>query len=303
LLTLDTMRAFTALVEEASFTGAASRLNATQSGVSQKIKKLERHLGVRLVERSPRGAAPTPAGRALYARCLAVLREVSSMATEIGALGQGHAGRVEIGIMAALTRSLVGPVLRAYLADNPNARVNVVERPAAELIDLVAADALDAAIVPTFDAPDSIRCRSLGRTPEVLVSRPGPGARHLQPVALRALPPLRLILQSPGHIRRHRVVAQLRAHGVEIEALMELDSMFATLEYVSNSDFVTVLPAVMVAPEIAGGGLCVRPLVREPVVLDVVMIERASRGESGMVGELGVRVEAALAEFSLLARA
>jgi len=55
MLTLANMRVLVALVEEASFTRAAERLGATQSGVSQQIAKLERALAVALVDRATGG--------------------------------------------------------------------------------------------------------------------------------------------------------------------------------------------------------------------------------------------------------
>jgi LysR family nitrogen assimilation transcriptional regulator len=59
---LSQIRAVIAVCEEGSFTRAAERENATQSGISQHVAAVERALGVRLFERSTAGVAPTPAG-------------------------------------------------------------------------------------------------------------------------------------------------------------------------------------------------------------------------------------------------
>ena len=53
-----------AVAEEASFTRAADRVHISQSGVSAQIRALERELGARLVDRSPRTATMTAAGAA-----------------------------------------------------------------------------------------------------------------------------------------------------------------------------------------------------------------------------------------------
>ncbi|MBA2965006.1 MULTISPECIES: LysR family transcriptional regulator [Ramlibacter] len=66
---LREIRLFVAVCEEQSFTAAAVREHATQSGVSQHIKNLEDRLGVRLLDRQE-GVRPTPAGTAYYLRCL-----------------------------------------------------------------------------------------------------------------------------------------------------------------------------------------------------------------------------------------
>lgn len=286
MLSLDRLRVFVAVIEEGSFTAAAARLNATQSGISQHVAKLEQALGTKLVERGLRGASTTPAGRRLYARSIELLREISVVEQGITDLGRGATGRVTLGVMPALTRSQLGPVLRQYLSDNPNVTINVVERASSELIEEVVADRMDAALVPAFDAPPSLRCRLIGKSREVLAARADSSAQHMRPVDVKSISPIRLILQSEGNIRRKQVLTYLRSRGVEFEALMDFDSMFGTLEYIQNSDFVTILPAVMLAQEIENKSICVRPLAEEGLVLDVMAAEPARREPSPILSQL-----------------
>src|ERR1043166_8531728 len=72
-VSLRQIRAVVAVCEEGSFTRAAARENATQSGISQHIAALERALGVRLFERSTAGVRATPAGLRYYRRCIEAL--------------------------------------------------------------------------------------------------------------------------------------------------------------------------------------------------------------------------------------
>ena len=67
---LRQVRAVIAVCEEGSFTRAADRENATQSGISQHVAAVERKLGVRLFERAAGGAVPTPAGLRYYKSCV-----------------------------------------------------------------------------------------------------------------------------------------------------------------------------------------------------------------------------------------
>src|SRR5439155_17522034 len=69
-IALRQIRAIIAVCEEGSFTRAAARENATQSGISQHVAAVERRLGVKLFERSARGIAPTPAGLRYYRTCV-----------------------------------------------------------------------------------------------------------------------------------------------------------------------------------------------------------------------------------------
>src|SRR4051812_49721600 len=69
-IALRQIRAIIAVCEEGSFTRAAARENATQSGISQHVAAAERTLGVKLFERSAAGVQPTPAGQRYYKRCI-----------------------------------------------------------------------------------------------------------------------------------------------------------------------------------------------------------------------------------------
>ena len=277
MLSLANMRALVAVVEEGSFTRAAERLGATQSGVSQQIAKLERGLAVVLLARAPEGVAATPAGRALYRRSVAVLDETARATAEALSYRGSLSGSIRLGLMPALTRSLMGPVVRDFMAEHPNITITAVEAVSTDLIEQVKADRLDVAIVPVFDAPPSLRCRRVGCSREVLVSQGRRHPRHMQPVSLAGLRSLKLILQSAGNMRRERILGHLRGRGIEISGLMDLDSMFGTLEFVAASDYATILPAIMVSPEIDSASLCVRPIKDEGFVLDMMAIESKRR--------------------------
>jgi LysR family nitrogen assimilation transcriptional regulator len=60
------LRAFVAVVEAGSFSAGARSLNVSQPALSQNVAMLEQSLERRLLERSPRGVSPTPAGTALW---------------------------------------------------------------------------------------------------------------------------------------------------------------------------------------------------------------------------------------------
>jgi LysR family nitrogen assimilation transcriptional regulator len=280
MLPLAGMQALVAVIEEESFTRAAERLNATQSGVSQQIAKLERVLDVVLLQRRPTGVTPTPAGRVLYRRSVAMLEEMGRAEAETRRYAGSLTGTIRLGLMPALTRSLMGPVLRRFVKDQPNLTIIGVEAVSTDLVERVKADELDVAIVPVFDAPPSLRCRAVGSSPEVLVSQGTRHPLHMRPVSLAKLGSLKLILQSAGNMRRERILAHLRARGVEITSLMDLNSMFGTLEYVQASDYATVLPAIMVIPEIEHSTLCVRPIKDKGFTLDMMAIEPKRRPQN-----------------------
>lgn len=81
------MRTVVAVAETGRFQDAAADLSITQQAVSKRIAALERHLGVKLFARTPRGAEPTVEGRAFlpHARELVRVAERATAAVRSGA--------------------------------------------------------------------------------------------------------------------------------------------------------------------------------------------------------------------------
>jgi DNA-binding transcriptional LysR family regulator len=280
MLTPSNLRAFAAVVEEGGFTAAAARLHATQSGVSQQIARLERGLGIRLLVRSPHGVSQTPAGRTLYGQAVRILREIEATEATLRTYRKGVSGSIHVGLMPAITRSVSGPVQRRLMSEHPNVRIVVTEMMSSEVIDAVVAGRIDLGIVPAFNAPDALRVAPIGQTREVLVLRGRDHPDHMREIALAALPPLRLVLPSPGNLRRDAILARLKAAQVTVTDVLDLDSMFGTLEFIEHSDYATILPAIMLTPEIEDAGLCVRPIRSPSLSLELLAIEPASRAGS-----------------------
>ena len=65
MISIRQMRSVVAVLEEGSFTRAAERENATQSGISQHVSAVEQQLGASLFERTSDGVKPTKAGERL----------------------------------------------------------------------------------------------------------------------------------------------------------------------------------------------------------------------------------------------
>lgn len=92
-LELRHLRCLTAVIDAGSFTDAAIELGVSQAAVSRNLLALEKFLGVRLLHRTSRAVAPTPAGVRVLARARLLLSGADELVTEAAA---GHA-RLHIG--------------------------------------------------------------------------------------------------------------------------------------------------------------------------------------------------------------
>ena len=276
---LQDIRLFVAAYEERSFTAAAQRENATQSGVSQHIRKLEQRFRVDLFSRDKGRVQPTPAGDSYYRACLDVLRAHDAATKAVQAFAGGLDGEVVVGLMPTMTRCVLAPALARFTDAHPNAAIQVVEGYSGNLTGLVQSAELDFAIVPGTAGIAGVNSRLFTRTPEVLVGSAAHagGRRSMEPVRPAELGPLRLVVPGRANTRRLSIESYFASNGVGIERMLELDAMLGTLDLVGRSEWVAVLPGIMMAADPEPGTHVINPLAEPPLTLDLILIEPARR--------------------------
>ena len=274
---LRQIRAVIAVCEEGSFTRAAARENATQSGISQHVSALEASLGVKLFERTSGGVTPTPAGLRYYKSCVVAVGTLEHAAEEARSFGGQVTGDLRIGLMPTFTRAVVAPVLEDFVPRCPEVRLHIVEGYSAMLTQMVLDDELDFAVVPAFEGAIGLKSRLLVRDREMLISGPRTRFSPLSPLRLAGCKPLKLVVPGPGNIRRRNLETYFQSHGVEVEALLEMDAMIATLEFVARSDWSTILPSVISVNDLGRGELIVNPIVSPELHAEFVVIQPTRR--------------------------
>ncbi len=274
---LRDIRLFVAAYEERSFTAAASRENATQSGVSQHIRKLEEFFAVKLFARDSSGVLPTPAGDSYYRHCIEVLRSYGAATRAVRAFSKGGDGAIVVGLMPTMTRCVLAPALVRFIDQHPNIVVRVVEGFSASLTQQVQSGELDFAIVPAFSGGMGLKSRLFLRTPELLVTRRGYGLAGTGPVRLGERPALKLVVPTKGNTRRELIETYLMSHGVKVDRLLELDAMMGSLDFVARTDWSIILPGLMMAGGHETDVFDAGPIADPPFWLDLILIEPSRR--------------------------
>lgn len=269
-----------AVYEEGSFSRAAVRTNATQSGLSMQVANLEALLKLHLFVRIAKGVQPTQAGERLYRRATDILRTMSETETELRTLAGEVSGRIRIGLMPAFTHAVLAPALAEFVARHPNVEVSIIEAYSPALSASTARGDFDFSIVPADQGHGGLRARPFGSDREMLVSGPSSGLRHLQAVRLASLAPLKLVLPTHGNARRERLETFFTVNAVPVAAILEMDAMSATLEYVAATDWMTILPATICANDIAGTSRRLSPITAPEASVDYVLVEPLRRALS-----------------------
>src|SRR5258708_37762823 len=100
-VTLVELETFARVAVLGNYTRVAEEAHLTQPGVTQQVRALERHFGVRLVDVVGRRPLLTDAGRFLAARAQALLGSMVSLERDMGAGAAAGGGEVQVG--ASLT--------------------------------------------------------------------------------------------------------------------------------------------------------------------------------------------------------
>lgn len=142
---IDWLRAFVAVVDAGSLSGAAPLVHRSQSAVSMQIKKLEAALDRPVLLRGPRHLEVTPAG----AQLLSYARRVLDLQAEAHAalFGPKLAGRVRLGVPDDYASTYLTPVLRSFSHRYQGVEIELTCEQSTSLIPRVVRGELDLALV------------------------------------------------------------------------------------------------------------------------------------------------------------
>jgi LysR family transcriptional regulator of gallate degradation len=168
------LRHFIAVVENGSLGRAAEVLGISEPALSKSIRTLEAHVGVQLLDRSPRGMRPTVYGTAMHRHARAVLSEVSSALGELRELRGVAKGVVRVGAQPSLAGMLLPGTIAALQALRPGVKV-VAQVATTDLLTLLRDGDLDLILVTLAPAlaDASLEEEFLYDDEVVLVAGPG----------------------------------------------------------------------------------------------------------------------------------
>lgn len=116
---------FLRVLDLGSITAAAHSMDLSVAVASQRLKRLERELGVRLLHRTTRRLHPTPEGAALAQRGRVLVEDLESLGAGLREAATEVAGTLRVTLSATFGRQYVSPLLPAFLAEHPKLRMSV----------------------------------------------------------------------------------------------------------------------------------------------------------------------------------
>ncbi len=240
---LDAVRTFVAVTDAGQFQQAAAHLAITQQAVSKRVAALERDLGVRLLDRTPRGARLTIDGQAFLPHARELLKAEERAAASVRPVRPGHrALRVDV-----IGRRLApADLLRGFHRAHPGTPLDVVTLFDADAaIAAVRSGTIDAAFralpLPARRLPDGVEAARVHDEPVELLT----GRAHAL-AAARAV--------TPAQLAGHRIWMPGIVAGTEWAAYYgDLAAAFGLTIEVTGPDFGTepLLDTIADSPALA----------------------------------------------------
>ena len=141
------LKHFVAVVEHGNMLRAAKTIHVTQPALSKSIRALETHLGVRLLNRSPRGVSPTVYGRQLLTHAKLILNQTRHAEDDLRAITEGTGGQMRIGFGAHIAGFMLPDAILQIVEARPNLTAQIVSKPFDELLPMLRSGEIDLAIV------------------------------------------------------------------------------------------------------------------------------------------------------------
>ncbi|MDF3606261.1 LysR family transcriptional regulator [Paracoccus sp. DMF-8] len=261
--------AWLALVREIADQGqlqsAAVTLGMTQPAASRMLGEIERQVGGPLFLRQPKGMEPTETCRTVLRRARVILREMTSMATDLQNLHSGFAGSVRVGAVTGPAVRLLVRAVRDIKQQAPDADITIDAMPSRDLLTLLTAGELDLAIgriLPEFDVQAFNILPMSDEKVSLLVRGQHPLARSPS-VTLTELHGYEWIIQQRGAPIREATLSAFAGLGLTEPAnVINSPSVLLTLAYIAGSDAVAPLSdevaQLLIRPPIGAGFVILR---------------------------------------------
>lgn len=239
-----------AVGEHRHFGRAAEACFVSQPTLSTQLKKLERELGVELVERSPGHVMLTAAGEKVAARARIMLGEAESIRSIARQAQDPRSGTVRMGLFPTLAPYLLPHVVPSLHDRFPDLELLLVEEKTEVVLQQLQAGRLDVGIL-ALPVHQPLHQEVLFEEDFLLaVPRGHPLAASDGPVDVSVLADADVLLLEEGHCLRDQALSVCRLAGAAEHAGFRATSLETLRQMVAAGVGVTLLPELAVRPPV-----------------------------------------------------
>jgi DNA-binding transcriptional LysR family regulator len=274
---LKSLKVFCDVVGRRSFSRAAEENGISQSGASQVVNQLERHLGTKLIDRSKRPFSLTAEGEIYYSGCRKLVERYFSLEERIRTLHDEVAGRVRVASIYSVGLHHMNRYLHQFLSQYPKANVRLEYLHPHRVYEAVENDQADLGLVSYPKASRTVKAIGWRQEPMVLVCAPAHRFAKRQRVALEEVAGEPIVGFDADLTIRREIDRVLYEYRDELRVVMEFDNIETIKRAVEIDAGVSLLPAPTVVREVAAGSLVAVPLSSDELVRPLGIIHRRGK--------------------------
>lgn len=236
------LRYLLAIAESGSLSRAAASLRVAQPSLTQRMNQLERELGVRLLERGPRGARLTPAGKSFTRDAHRLVRQFDHLVTSARE-AQEVRGLVSVGLPSGAATHLAAPLCSWMRHHWPGVRLELFESMSGYIQELFSTGRMDIAL--TYgDGPMPVR----GPDPVLyteslyLLGEPPGGLPDTDRVRVEDLAGVPIVAPGMHSQLRGLIEGILRERDVEPVVIADVESLATMVRLAEVGEACALLP-------------------------------------------------------------
>ncbi|MDY6917376.1 MAG: selenium metabolism-associated LysR family transcriptional regulator [Chloroflexota bacterium] len=213
-MNLDYLRTFCQVAELGSFSEVAKRLSISQPAVSFQVQKLERDLGVRLIDRAHKSVTLTDAGKRLLTFAKLVDGETARLRRDLDQLREEVTGDLVVAASTIPGEILLPPMLGEFKALHPAVGVRVDVLDSGTVIERVRDGAYQVGFCGTRPEAKELECFEVGHDEIVLIVFPEHPFAQRADVSLHELDGEPLIMREETSGTQHSLRALMAETGL-----------------------------------------------------------------------------------------
>ncbi|MHC2620010.1 LysR family nitrogen assimilation transcriptional regulator [Bradyrhizobium huanghuaihaiense] len=279
-LGLRQIRYFIAIADAGVLSRAAETLNIAQSALSHHVAALEADLGVKLLERRPRGIALTAAGRRLYEHGSAVLASLGKAEEDVRTYNEAATGPVSLGLSHTAISMVALDLMKAVRKHSPGVHLSIIEALSPALIERVLSGTVDLALAYNPPRDARLDVEWLHEEDLFLVGHPSLIGRSSGPVPFSAIPQKSVLGLTPLPASRAIIQTQVLRNQIVPSPTLEVDSLSALRMALEAGLGCAILSRATVLADIAAGKYHARRIVDPALSRSLALVALADRPQT-----------------------
>ena len=274
------LRYFIAIAEEGSLSAAAQRVNVAQPSLSQHVLSLERDLGVKLLERSPRGVSLTQAGEVLLSHAREIVGALENAVEAVRRSGSEPMGDVSFGLPSSVSMVLSVPLAETVRLELPKVRLRAIEAMSGFIQTWLEDLSIDLGILYDVSAVRHLTYRQLMTEDLFFFSAPDAWpfeTRAGSAVKLAEVAPVELVLPSKHHGLRTMIDRFTRSQGIQLNVATEMDALSQIKTMVSRGSAYTILAPAAAIEFVERGELIMAPIIEPRMTRPVYLVRNPAK--------------------------